>query len=117
MQRVRRCYDEPIDMVLKKSKPLMRKDFGGRNAITTIMQKIHCTEAQAYQIKLLLDEQIDGCRKRVYPRIDDVVERIQLGCACARDRACVITPISVDIKMASETPCSCGINQIIANQC
>lgn len=75
-------YDgETTPEVLKKTKPLIRSDWGGKDAIEQIKKKmsahgIVCGDKSSAAILEIVKEQIEGVRKRMTPRLDAVIKRI-----------------------------------------
>lgn len=73
---------ETTQVVLKKAKSLIRVDFGGKkNGADVISQKMAAlgypvTSDQSEAIKKLMSDQVASCRKRIYPRIDEAIRRI-----------------------------------------
>lgn len=69
--------------VIKKAKSLVRTDFGGASdplaAIGKKMQEKGITTGPQSQqaIKELLEEQVESCRKRVFPRLDESIRRAE----------------------------------------
>lgn len=82
-QRKTDLSGEPIAEVIKKAKSLIRSDYGGQNPQETIKKilKDHGVDAGPKSldaIKELVEKQIEGCRKRAFPRMDEAIRRTQL---------------------------------------
>jgi hypothetical protein len=81
-QRKEDLSGEKGSEILKKAKTLIRMDFGGTPQIPAIQKKmeengIPCGPKSAEVILKLIDEQLEGCRKRVFPRIDEAIRRFE----------------------------------------
>lgn len=74
--------DEDTRTLLKKSKQLVRTDFGGSSQPTEVIRKkleargIPAGPKSCEAIKELLEEQVESCRKRIFPRIDEAIKRL-----------------------------------------
>ena len=74
--------DESSDRVLKVSKQMIRADYGGSsNPLEVIRKKmkekgINAGPKSQAAIKEYVEEQIESCRKRAFPRIDEVIDRL-----------------------------------------
>ncbi len=79
-QRNEDLSGEPTSVMLKKAKSLIRVDLGGHDQDATIRKKaaevgLQFTGPQLDFIKDLCSKQVEGCRKRIYPRIDEAIRR------------------------------------------
>jgi hypothetical protein len=69
--------------VLKKAKQLIRTDFGGSSNPLEVIQKkmkeegVDAGEAACKAIKKLLEEQVESCRRRTTPRLDEAIRRAE----------------------------------------
>lgn len=70
--------------VLKKAKQLIRTDFGGSSdPLEVIRKKMEekgikpVGPASCKAIKELLEEQVESCRKRTTPRLDEAIRRAE----------------------------------------
>lgn len=75
--------DETPVQILKKAKPLIRTDFGGADPLEVIRKRMAARGVVAgpkscAAIKELLEEQAESDRKRIFPRIDAAIERLEL---------------------------------------
>ena len=73
--------DESTAVVLKKSKTLIRSDWGGQMSLYVIKNKLKELHANSSitncrAVKKIVEEQIAGCRKRVFPRVDEAIKRV-----------------------------------------
>jgi hypothetical protein len=77
--------DESSVKVLKVAKSLVRTDFGGSKDPLGVIQKkmadrgIEAGPKSCQAIKELLEDMVDGTRKRLFPRIDEVIHRLEAG--------------------------------------
>lgn len=79
--------DETAAQCLKKAKPLKRTDFGGKDPnvvaknIVKKLRKHGATSAiprdVADAVRKLCEDQVEGVGKRMFPRIDEVIKRIE----------------------------------------
>jgi len=81
-QRKTDLSGESTAEVLKKAKTLIRTDFGGSPDPESVIKKkllavgIEAGPKSCAAIKKLLEEQVDSCRKRAFPRIDEAIRRV-----------------------------------------
>ena len=80
-QRKPNYDDETTEKVLKTSKTLCRADHGGQDACEAIRKKareegLEIGPKTADFIKKQIEEQIESCRKRMFPRIDEAIKRV-----------------------------------------
>lgn len=73
--------DESTVKVLKTAKPFVRADWGGKDKIEQVKKKmaergIECGDKSAIAILDIIAEQLNGVRNRLYPRIDEVINRL-----------------------------------------
>jgi len=74
--------DESTADVVKNAKKQIGKNFGGKDAIASIINKmaergVACGEKSAQAILEIIDEQFESLRRRVYPRLDEAVSRLE----------------------------------------
>jgi hypothetical protein len=74
--------NEHSDESLGKVKQFARTDWGGKNAIDQIKKKfkaegIDCGDHSAAIVKKICEQQVEGVRKRQFPRIDEVIRRLR----------------------------------------
>ncbi len=73
--------DEPTVKVLKVAKQMLRTDFGGKNPDEVIKKKALeigldiGPQTRAF-ILSIAEEQVAACRKRAFPRINEVITRL-----------------------------------------
>jgi len=80
-QRKTDLSGESTDEVQKKAKSLCRTDWGGKDADTVIKKKLADAGVNAgpkaiEAVKKIAEEQVEGCRKRMFPRMDEVIKRV-----------------------------------------
>ncbi len=74
--------DETSERILKVAKSMIRVDYGGSDPLEVIRKKMKekgvdaGPQSQA-AIKEIIEEQIESCRKRQFPRIDEVINRLE----------------------------------------
>lgn len=73
--------DESSAKVLKTAKTLVRTDWGGHDALEVIRKKaadkgIELGPMTLEFIKTMVEEHVASVRKRIFPRIDAVIVRI-----------------------------------------
>jgi len=66
--------------LLKKTKPLIRTDWGGQPALKVIrndLRKMHANSnlTTCRAVKKIAEEQMSGSRQRAFPRIDEAINR------------------------------------------
>lgn len=82
-QRKESYDDEDTVTVLKKSKSLIRTDWGGASDPLQVIIKemaeegIKCGLMSAAAIKKIAEKQVNGCRKRTAPRLDEAIKRLE----------------------------------------
>lgn len=75
--------DESSSRVLKTAKSLVRTDFGGQPDPAEVIRKrfaehgIQAGPLTCSLVKSMLEEQVASCRKRIFPRIDEVIRRLE----------------------------------------
>ncbi len=74
--------DESTAKVLKISKSLIRSDHGGQNAEEQIKKKaaeagIELGPKGTAFVKKMIEDQIESCRKRAFPRLDEAIRRLE----------------------------------------
>jgi hypothetical protein len=74
--------DESTATVLKKAKPLARTDWGGQEADDVILKKaieenLDLGPKTRAFVKKIAEEQAEGIRKRIYPRMDEAINRLE----------------------------------------
>lgn len=80
-QRKTDLSDEPTPKVLKIAKQLVRMDFGGKNPDEVIRKKALDAgldlgpKTRAFILDIVA-EQVAACRKRAFPRINEVIMRL-----------------------------------------
>jgi hypothetical protein len=80
-ERKQDLSNESSAKVLKTAKTLIRTDFGGKDPDEQI-QKFAAQEGVVWGpkscaiAKKLCEKQVDGCRKRTTPRIDEIIKRL-----------------------------------------
>ena len=77
-QKKESLADETPAKRLKTVKQFVRTDFGGKNPVQTVKNKMHergveCGDKSAEAIVSLLQEAMAGVRKRTFDRIDSVI--------------------------------------------
>ena len=80
-QRKENYDDETTAELLKKTKPQIHTDWGGKDALDQISKKmaakgISCGERSCEAILEIVKEQIDSIRQRINPRFDEAIRRI-----------------------------------------
>ena len=73
---------ETSPKVLKTSKSLVRTDWGGQDPEKQIRKRakemgIDFGPKSCDLVKKLCEEQVESCRKRAFPRIDEVIRRLE----------------------------------------
>jgi hypothetical protein len=73
--------DETTAEVLKKCKSLFRTDWGGKDPIKQVQRifslgGIKCGEKSAAIVVEICKSQIESTKKRAFPRIDEVIDRV-----------------------------------------
>jgi hypothetical protein len=74
--------DESSSRVLKVMKSLIRTDWGGKNPGDVIRKKaeekgLEYGPMTVDHIIELVEDAVDGCRKRAFPRVDEVIARLE----------------------------------------
>jgi len=74
--------DESNAEVLKKAKGLIRSDWGGQDPDTQIKKKaleegLDLGPKTRQFVEKEVSRQIESCRKRIYPRLDEVINRLE----------------------------------------
>jgi len=76
--------DEESSKVLKVAKSLIRTDFGGQDPDDQIRKKAEAEgldlgpKTRAF-IRTMCEDQVESCRKRVFPRIDEIIRRSEVA--------------------------------------
>ena len=73
--------DESTAKLLKVAKQLVRKDFGGKNPLQSIEGKmaakgVECGPVSCQAILDIIEEQINGIKKRQFDRLDEAIKRV-----------------------------------------
>ena len=80
-QRKDDLSDETTERLLKVAKSLVRTDFGGSGDSEAFIKKKAADEGldlgprTCAFIKKFLEHQVEGCRKRIGPRLDEAIRR------------------------------------------
>jgi hypothetical protein len=74
--------DESSQKVLKTSKSLVRTDWGGQDPDKQIQKRaaeagLDLGPKTREFVKALCEEQVESCRRRAFPRIDEVIRRLE----------------------------------------
>jgi len=82
-QRKQDLSDESTAKVLKVAKSLARTDFGGQADPLEVIRKkmvergIEAGPKSCAAVRELLEEQVDGVRRRMFPRMDEAIRRLE----------------------------------------
>lgn len=81
-QKKESLSEETTVRMLKRVKQFVRCDFGGQDPLTTIRGKmkaegINCNEKSQRAIHKIVTEQVEGCRRRSFPRINEAIKRLE----------------------------------------